>query len=201
MLRGKWVEVDHERLKATLERLDAVERLAREEGVSFGQAMRLLAGAEIGGAAEAQAADASWGRVTAGAWLAETLAACRRPETPRRRPSGRGAEGDAAALPGRRRALARLSRRTRPRRLPRRRHGARQDRPGARAAPDAPPAARANARPSLLVAPASLLANWAAEAARFAPSLKRLRRASVVRARRPPQGAGGRGAGARPISS
>ena len=81
MLRGKWVEVDRERLKATLERLDAVERLAREEGVSFGQAMRLLAGAEIGEAAEAQAAEASWGRVRAGAWLAETLAACRRPET------------------------------------------------------------------------------------------------------------------------
>ena len=81
MLRGKWVEVDRERLKATLERLDAVERLAREEGVSFGQAMRLLAGAEIGGAVEAQAAEASWGRVKAGDWLAETLAACRRPET------------------------------------------------------------------------------------------------------------------------
>ena len=33
MLRGKRVEVDRERLKATLERLDAVERLARQEGV------------------------------------------------------------------------------------------------------------------------------------------------------------------------
>jgi non-specific serine/threonine protein kinase len=50
MLRGKWVEVDHERLRETLDRLDAVDRLAREEGVSFGQAMRLLAGAEIGAA-------------------------------------------------------------------------------------------------------------------------------------------------------
>ena len=31
---------------------------------------------------------------------------------------------------------------------------------------------RASARPSLVVAPASLLANWAAETERFAPSLK-----------------------------
>ncbi len=79
MLRGKWVEVDHERLKAALERLNEVERLARQEGVSFGQAMRLLAGAEIGSAKETLA-DPSFGYVRAGAWLAETLAACRRPE-------------------------------------------------------------------------------------------------------------------------
>ena len=60
MLRGKWVEVDHERLEAALERLNEVERLARQEGVSFGQAMRLLAGAEIGSANETLA-DASFG--------------------------------------------------------------------------------------------------------------------------------------------
>jgi superfamily II DNA or RNA helicase len=171
MLRGKWVEVDRERLKATLERLDAVERLAREEGVSFGQAMRLLAGAEIGGAVEAQAADASWGRVKAGAWLAETLAACRRPETL------------AAAHPGE--ALKTALR-------PYQDVGVRWLQflaglgLGACLADDMglgktvqmlalllglsrQPGER---RPSLLVAPASLLANWAAEAARFAPSLR-----------------------------
>ena len=171
MLRGKWVEVDRERLMATLERLDAVERLAREEGVSFGRAMRLLAGAEIGGAVEAQAAEASWGRVKAGDWLAETLAACRRPETL------------AAAYPGE--ALKTALR-------PYQDVGVRwlqflaELGLGACLADDMglgktvqvlalllglsrQPGER---RPSLLVAPASLLANWAAEAARFAPSLR-----------------------------
>ena len=171
MLRGKWVEVDHERLKATLERLDAVERLAREEGVSFGQAMRLLAGAEIGQAVEAQALDASWGGVRAGDWLANTLAACRRPETLAAAQLGEALKttlrpyqdvgvrwlgflaelglgaclADDMGLGKTIQVLAlllRLSQR------------------------------RGDRRPSLLVAPASLLANWAAEAARFAPSLE-----------------------------
>ncbi len=170
MLRGKWVEIDHERLKATLERLDAVERLAREEGVSFGQAMRLLARAEIGGAVEAQTVDDSWGRVRAGAWLADTLAACRRPEVL------------AAAHPGD--ALRTTLR-------PYQDVGVRwlgflaELGLGACLADDMGLGKtvqllalllrlrqqQGERRPSLLVAPASLLANWAAEAARFAPSL------------------------------
>ncbi len=170
MLRGKWVEVDHERLNATLERLHAVERLAHDEGVSFGQAMRLLAGAEIGGAAESPAADASWGRVTAGAWLENTLAACRRPEALAAAQLGEALKttlrpyqdvgvrwlgflaelglgaclADDMGLGKTVQLLALLLRLS--------------AQPGER-------------RPSLLVAPASLLANWAAEAARFAPSL------------------------------
>ena len=55
----------------------------------------------------------------------------------------------------------------RPRRLPRRRHGARQDRPGPRLLLWLSRQPRTS--PQLLVAPASLLGNWAAEAARFAP--------------------------------
>ncbi len=171
LLRGKWVEVDHERLKATLERLDAVERLARKEGVSFGRAMRLLAGAEIGGAAEVPAADASWGRVKAGAWLAETLAGCRRPEALAAADPGEALNAtlrpyqdvgvrwlgfladlglgaclaDDMGLGKTVQLLALVLRLSR--------------QPGER-------------RPSLIVAPASLLANWAAEAARFAPSLR-----------------------------
>ena len=79
MLRGKWVEVDAERLRATLDKFQAVERLAKNEGVPFAQAMRLLAGADIGQASEV-AATAQWGHVTAGPWLAEALAGCRSPE-------------------------------------------------------------------------------------------------------------------------
>ncbi|HZZ62258.1 MAG TPA: DEAD/DEAH box helicase [Roseiarcus sp.] len=171
MLRGKWVEVDHERLKATLDRLDAVERLASEEGVSFGQAMRLLAGAGIGGGAEAESLDKSWGHVAAGRWLAETLAACRRPETLAAQQPGEALKAtlrpyqavgvrwlgflaglglgaclaDDMGLGKTIQMLALL--------LTLSRQGVER-------------------RPSLLVAPASLLANWAAEAARFAPSLK-----------------------------
>jgi hypothetical protein len=46
LLRGKWVEVDPTRLRATLDKFQAIERLSEKEGVPFGQAMRLLAGAE-----------------------------------------------------------------------------------------------------------------------------------------------------------
>jgi non-specific serine/threonine protein kinase len=171
MLRGRWVEVDHERLKAELDRLGAIERLAHREGVSFGQAMRLLAGAEIGGGGADRTADASWGRVTAGTWLAETLAACRRPESL------------AAAHPGE--ALKAALR-------PYQEVGVRwlgflaELGLGACLADDMGLGKTVQVlaliltlrrrtgetRPSLLVAPASLLANWAAEAARFTPSLR-----------------------------
>ena len=80
LLRGKWVEVDRERLKATLDKFEAIERLARNEGLPFAQAMRLLAGADIGGEASAAAPVAQWGHVAAGPWLAEMLKGCRSPE-------------------------------------------------------------------------------------------------------------------------
>ena len=81
MLRGKWVELEPAHLKATLDHYAEIERLARKEGLSFGKAMRLLAGADIGAGEATQNSDAAWGRVSAGRWLAETLAVCRRPET------------------------------------------------------------------------------------------------------------------------
>ena len=169
MLRGKWVEVDHEKLKAALDRYAEIERLALREGISFGKAMRLLAGADIG-ERDATRDAAAWGEVKAGEWLAETLTACRRPEAL------------AAALPG-----ETLKAALRPYQevgvrwlgfLIRLGLGAcladdmglgktlqvlalvltitRREEP---------------ARPSLIVAPASLIANWASEAERFAPSL------------------------------
>ena len=48
-IRGKWVEIDHERLSRTLEQFEAIERRAAADGLSFGEAMRLLAGAGIAG--------------------------------------------------------------------------------------------------------------------------------------------------------
>ena len=79
LLRGKWVEIDSERLKATLDQFKAVERLARKAGLPFAQAMRLLAGADLGEATTRRAADVNWARVEAGPWLAKTLDGCRNP--------------------------------------------------------------------------------------------------------------------------
>ncbi len=169
LLRGKWVEVDPQTIKTALDRYAEIERLARAEGVSFGQAMRLLAGADIGGG-EASPATAAWAQVNAGAWLAETLNAVRSPEAL------------AAALPGDRlKATLR----------PYQEAGVRwlgflvRLGLGACLADDMGLGKtlqtlalvltlkpETDGRPCLIVAPASLLANWAAEAERFAPSLK-----------------------------
>jgi hypothetical protein len=79
LLRGKWVEVDPERLRTTLDKFQAIERLSTQEGVPFAQAMRLLAGAGIGDTSSAMPA-AQWAHVRAGPWLTKALAGCRNPE-------------------------------------------------------------------------------------------------------------------------
>src|SRR5205085_2481442 len=49
LVRGRWVEVDHERLSRMLEHFGADERAAAENGLSFVEAMRLLAGVDVAG--------------------------------------------------------------------------------------------------------------------------------------------------------
>src|SRR4051795_6789014 len=80
LIRGKWVEVDHERLNRTLEQFEAIERRAAAEGLSFGEAMRMLAGAGIAGDKTDAPADIDWSQTVAGPWLAETLATLRHPD-------------------------------------------------------------------------------------------------------------------------
>jgi non-specific serine/threonine protein kinase len=173
LVRGKWVEVDRERLQATLDKFQEIERLSRREGVPFGQAMRLLAGAEIDGGAVAEPT-AQWAHVQAGSWLAEALEGCRSPE------------GLAKVNPGEAlQATLRPYQETGLRWL----HLLTQLGLGACLADDMglgktiqvlallqtfneQAKGSAGRTPSLLVVPASLLANWALEAARFTPRLK-----------------------------
>jgi superfamily II DNA or RNA helicase len=185
LIRGKWVEVDRERLQKTLAQLQEVERRAREEGLSFGEAMRLLAGADVTGKTGDEVRE-GWSQVAAGPWLAETLKGMRQPD------------GLAQVDPGK--ALRGTLR-------PYQRAGVQwlyllsQLGLGACLADDmglgktiqvlslllvlkqqAEKAAKNTAtksnktksaapRPSLLIAPASLLGNWAEEIAKFAPSV------------------------------
>ena len=172
LIRGKWVEVDHERLNRTLEQFEAIERRAATDGLSFGEAMRMLAGAGIAGDGVAGQEDVDWSQTVAGPWLAETLAALRRPDGLSRVDPGRFLHG--TLRPYQQAGVQWLYLLT-------------QLRLGACLADDMglgktiqvlslllvlKNEARENRKPCLLVAPASLLANWAAEIARFAPSLK-----------------------------
>src|SRR5258708_27356092 len=93
LVRGKWVEVDQERLSRTLEQIEAIERRARADGLSFGEAMRMLAGAGITGDAVAAQELADWSQTVAGPWLAEALSALRRPDGLARVDPGRSLQG------------------------------------------------------------------------------------------------------------
>jgi superfamily II DNA or RNA helicase len=171
-IRGKWVEVDHDRLMRAVQQFEAVERRAAAEGLSFGEAMRMVAGADIAAGEVGGQADADWGRTVAGPWLAETLATLSRSDgTVRIDP---GAALHCTLRPYQRDGLSWLYL------LVRLGLGAcladdmglgktvqvlalltalKEETGGA-------------CKPSLLVAPASLLANWAGEIARFAPGLR-----------------------------
>ncbi|MGF9761615.1 DEAD/DEAH box helicase [Microvirga sp. 0TCS3.31] len=168
LLRGQWVEIDRPRLDRAMRRFKEVQDLAEQEGLTFAEAMRLLAGTEATRDDEPAVA-AEWSQITAGAWLTETLTALRNPDGAgvdpgpalkgRLRPyqkagvewlhllSGLGLGACLADDMGLGKTIQVLSLL-----LIQKRKGAAR-------------------KPSLLVAPASLLANWAAEIERFAPGL------------------------------
>ena len=167
LIRGRWVEVDRKKLGRMLERFQAIERAAAENGLPFAEAMRLVAGASLDEAGDS--ADADWSQLVAGPWLAETLQGLRQPEGLAQ--VSPGAELKATLRPYQQAGVRWLYLLTR--------LGL-----GACLADDMGlgktiqvlslllilkrETARKH-RPSLLVAPASLLANWAAEAERFCP--------------------------------
>ncbi|HEY7115287.1 MAG TPA: DEAD/DEAH box helicase [Tepidisphaeraceae bacterium] len=177
-LKGQWVEIDRDRLREALRHWREVERDARAGGIPFHQGMRLLAGAALPGdaAADLPTPTREWTGIAPGQWLEQALLQLRDPN------------GDDAAIPG-------LHATLRPyqqagvhwlRFLTRLGLGAcladdmglgktiqvialllhlKNDSTHPKATP---------APPSLLVVPASLIANWKAELARFAPSLRAL---------------------------
>jgi hypothetical protein len=68
MLRGQWVEVDRARLERAMQQFEAAEALSQEKGLTFAEAMRMLAGPTMSGdAGDATVAD--WSSVTAGPWF------------------------------------------------------------------------------------------------------------------------------------
>ncbi|MEW6071061.1 MAG: DEAD/DEAH box helicase [Planctomycetota bacterium] len=178
LIRGQWVEVDPERLREAVELFEAVAAQAGEDGLSFAEGMRLLAGAAPLGrgesAAEAAERAAVWREVEAGPWLAELLAALRSPATAPAcdpgpafhgtlRPYQRegvawllllarlglgGCLADDMGLGKTIQIIALL--------LLLQREGEGEGKPG----------------PHLIVVPASVLGNWQAELARFGPSLR-----------------------------
>ncbi len=171
LFRGRWVEVDPERLGETLARYESVRSLAAEDGLSFAEALRLLATAP-GDDDVGDGGTEPWALASPGPWLADVLERLRTPEG--RADSDPGAALHAELRPYQRAgvgwlwtlwtigaggcladdmglgktvqviALMVLV--------------ARQPGEGA--------------RQHLVVAPASVLDNWAAELRRFAPSLR-----------------------------
>ena len=171
LIRGRWVEVDGKKLGRMLARFRAIEQAAAENGLPFAEAMRLVAGASLDEADDSAGAD--WSQLVAGPWLAETLQGLRQPEGLAQ--ISPGPELKATLRPYQQAGVRWLYLLTR--------LGL-----GACLADDMGlgktiqvlslllvlKREHNESRPSLLVAPASLLANWAAEAERFAPGLRLL---------------------------
>jgi len=170
LVRGHWVEVDREQLSRMIDRFSEAERAAARDGLNFGEAMRMVAGAQIDAGDVAGEVEADWAQVTAGDWLAETLKALRSQEGLEAVDPGKALKGTLRPyqLVGMRwlYLLAKLGL-------------------GACLADDMGLGKtiqvlslllvlkiQSSGKPSLLVAPASLLSNWASELKRFAPSLK-----------------------------
>jgi superfamily II DNA or RNA helicase len=193
-LKGKWVEVDRDKLAEALAHWQTVERQVRRSGISFFEGMRLLAGASLQRDDTAALADAAraWTGLTAGPELEATLRRLKAPEE-EASPTGLHAElrpyqrsglswlhfvtqlglgaclADDMGLGKTIQVIALLLRLKGGKKVS-----------GPVSAPSGVAKLPAEAAetdpdtffpPSLLVVPASLIANWKAEIARFAPSL------------------------------
>jgi len=169
-IRGQWVLADPDGLGSALRRFKAIEARAQKEGISFAEAMDIAS--SLRGAIARDERDpppsADWFGVKPGAWLEQALADLRSPAHP----------VDPECL---------LTTTLRPYQLEGLRwlHGLHRLGLGACLADDMGLGKTIQIlslllvlkrdqgdKPSLLAAPASLLDNWANEAAKFAPSLR-----------------------------
>ena len=81
LFKGRWVEVNRQKLSEVLDHWRQIQKQAREGGVSFRQALQLLAGGSLGSPSADSARELpEWSQVVAGKWLAEKLEALRHPE-------------------------------------------------------------------------------------------------------------------------
>ena len=96
LIKGKWVEVDSDKLSEVLDQWREVQRQAQAEGVGFGEAMRMLAGAQLGddNTEGAEEAPPEWTEVIAGKWLSSKLDALRSPELRAEIESGAGLKAE-----------------------------------------------------------------------------------------------------------
>ena len=175
LLRGKWVEVDREKLAEALKQWQKVERETRDGGLTFFEGMRLLAGVQLGRDAAQEHAEAAreWASISAGSDLEQLLRELREPAAGRDAVPA-GFRGDLRPYQNAGvhwlRFLTRLGL-------------------GACLADDMglgktiqvivlllhlKKEAEETRKASLLVVPASLVANWKAEIERFSPSLSML---------------------------
>ncbi len=171
LLKGKWVEVDRDRLKQVLEQWKQVQK--QGGAVSFLEGMRMLSGLGKEGGEQDPLADPEtrdWSQIVAGDWLQKTLQSMRDPSTIGGFDPERGVR--ASLRPYQKTGVHWLWFMT-------------SLGLGACLADDMGlgktlqtiallvqlKQKAADERPSLLVAPASLLANWKNEITRFAPDL------------------------------
>jgi non-specific serine/threonine protein kinase len=174
-LKGKWVEVDRQKLEEAIKHWKKVERETRASGLSFYEGMRLLSGVSAERtAASSSERDHEWMGLTAGSALEEMLGKLRSPDSL----SGADPPGLRAQLRHYQQAGVRwlsfvtglhlgacladdmgLGKTVQVIGLLLNRTSQRDSE------------AQPGTRSSLLVVPASLLANWKAELQRFAPSL------------------------------
>jgi len=96
LIKGKWVEVDRDKLSEVLDHWREVRRQAQDGRVSFGEAMRMLAGAQLDGGDADGVEDArpEWSEVIAGKWLSSRLDAMRSPELKAEIEAGAGLEAE-----------------------------------------------------------------------------------------------------------
>ncbi len=81
-IKGRWVEVDREKLAEALAHWKKVAAVAAEDGLSFAEGMRLLAGAPADlGRSDVPADNRQWSFVQPGPWLGSLLDELRAPET------------------------------------------------------------------------------------------------------------------------